>query len=411
MFRLNPFLRRTVPALSTITSIQTLLSERTKDGKKISEKICELAKKKISHSQWIELVNVVLEKSSQNVVPSILITSASLGYTLDRDQCRKISKSILSQFEAMSDFDRIVTIIGASQIGLRSIELMRFVDAFAQQETSDVTKKFQVPLSLALANLGLQNANFTNKLMAQWDVEKMGVHELTNAILAIVTNRTFPIATIERILTRVDDLQNDFPIEDLVSMTHSMTCLELFPEKFFRHALSKLYNIPSEMKPLAKQIIISVFLDPKARVTAESVSPKVWNRIELDWSLPEEQKNLPGDLLADIATRFHNSGDRVSASLPVPPLSEWNEDVAKRVVLDRIYVSDVPDLFTADNKPIFVHVDDETYSDLEEGPIDAYLQLKHIHVQKAGAKLVWIRAGLWPQLTEEDKIEFIKNNC
>jgi hypothetical protein len=160
-----------------------------------------------------------------------------------------------------------------------------------------------------------------------------------------------------------------------------------------------------------KQVILSLFLDEKARTIVEAISPVVLAKLDrmFDWSIPEPQRHhgmIAGEIqqiLSEVnGDENENSLDKLSV---VGSIADWTSETAASVAMQRFYVSDV-----STDKKVFFHIDDETYPDVLEGPLDPYLQLKHLHVRKCGWKLVWVREQEWLELEDSEKKEFIMSH-
>ena len=390
----------------------------------ISKVICSFPKDSpsVSESEWRKVVETVTDfiksnKSSStpetaSIIPSLIITTASLGHSLTEPEKKRIVSSVSPIFDSFSVFDKIVFIIGASQVGLRTPESVNLVNKFLAERRGEIPDNFIPSILLAIANLGIQNPNAWNDLMARLNIEFMTFHDLVNTALSIVTSRTFPISSVERLVESASKLDvKSLSYDDSISLCHSLSCLEVFHTSLFRTLLGRIAECPSldsDGAKLVKQIIISVFSDDKAKDIINSASPVLWDRLDrlLDWSMPEplrhhgmiagEVQEILEDLIDDI--------EAVSQSDAIPRLGDWNKQVATCVAMDRFYLADVP----VERRRVFVHIDDETFPDLIEGPIDPYLQLKHAHVLGAGWKLVWIREAIWMGMSGEERGEFIR---
>lgn len=392
-----------------VSEVQTLIREARWD--QVARALSALPKEVplVSQPEWTGIVDSVLSQPTEGmhaVFPSMLITSASLGFTLCDRQKRLISRNLKPVGAHMSEFDKIVFLIGASQLGLRTGETVDFAHGvLSDLKNSLIPEKLLVPLMLAVANLGLSYG--TEKLVPRLAVERLSPHELANTALAILTSRAFPIAAIERVLDAAFLSAEKFNPQDALSLTHSLCGLEVFRPDLIRtllNQISTLSSIDPDESKLLKQIVLSLFLDDKASELLASLSPVLLTRIDklLDWNLQEPSRNLPGDVVGEISEILQEHSYNANIT-PVPKLPDWSRNHAQTVALNRFYRSDVE----ADEN-LFIHIDDETFPDLDEGPIDPFLQLKHLQVRQAGAKLVWVRPAVWEDLNGEEKVGFIK---
>jgi hypothetical protein len=413
------FLIRRAYSVSPLNRIQSLVA--TKNFLELSKAIC--ANGITSETDWKSVSDSVLaliegNKTDKNVaalVPSLVIASAASGHGLASNHRHRISQYAVQLFEFMSEFDKVVFTIGCSQSGLRTPEVVDFVNRFLTEAResgfASLDSKFVPGLLLAVSTLGIDNQLAWNHLVAKLDIESLSPHDITQSALAIATSRTFPISTIERIIDAAVAVGADkFSFEDAVCLCHSLACIEMFHVDLFRSLLVRVSNAPSldsDARKLMKQVVLSLFIDEKARAIPETVSPVVLTRLDklFDWSLPEPQRHH-GMIAGEIQQILSLSPNEVTVSskgpVPVTSIADWTVETAKSVGIDRFYINDVP---TDSN--LFFHIDDETYIDISEGPLDPYLQVKHTQVKKCGMKLVWVRELEWLELDENEKKEFI----
>ena len=398
----------------SLRRIQSLVLNREYDN--VAKLLCGLPREgNTSESEWHSIVDELSsdENSLKSVLSSLVITSASLGYLLTPKQKGRICAALLLHKDCMSDFDKIVFIIGSSQLGMRTEAVVEFTQQFIGRNSNAISQSLLPSLLLAVANLGVSVG--WNKLIAQLQIEDMQIPTLANTALAIVTSRTFPISTIERILEKAATHTESMDVNDAVSLMHSFACWEVYRTDLFRKLLNRISLSPvslSASQSLIKQIIVSVFIDPKANDTCSGISPAVWDRLDrlVDWTVSESKLHLDGDLLEQLVTGLGAHETSEPAQIPVPKLAEWTPKIAKFVVMNRMYLNDIQGtvLTRKSNRPVFVHIDVETFPDLEEGPIDPYLQLKHLHVNQAGAKLAWIKPRIWALLEPDEQIEYLQ---
>ena len=371
-----------------------------------------------SQDQWNELIGKVVALVEANkadsgvacLVSSIVIASAASGFELtDRG---RISKLAIKFFPAFSPFDKIVFTIGCSQSGFRTPDTVdvinRFLTESKESHFQDVPERFHPGLLLAVSTLSIDNQLAWNMLLSKLDIERLSPHDLTQAALAIATSRSFPISTIERIIESSNRADNFSP-DDAICLGHSLTCLEVYHRDLFRSLLVRIANGPaidSDASRLLKQIIIGLFIDEKAEGIISSISPVVLGKLDkfIDWSVSEPQRHH-GDIAGEIQHILATIGSPVQESernpIPLPSLADWSRETALSAAMDRFYASEV------DSGKIFFHIDDETYVDATEGPVDPFLQVKHAQITKCGYKLVWVREADWTEWDREEKIDFI----
>ena len=409
---------------TALSRVQALISSNDAAG--LSKTLCSMRSDSVTESEWNQISESVvsfIEKAGEgraSLVPSIIISSASLRYSLKELEKERLATSAVKLFDALSVFDKIVFTIGCSQAGVRTPEVVDFVNRFlndSRTEFSGTHETFLPSLLLAVATLGVVNPTSWNQLLARTNIEALTPHDLVNVTLAVVTSRTFPISTIEQIIdTAAATGAARFSFNDAISFTHSMATLEVFRTDLFRSMLLRISECPSldsDAQKLVKQCILSLFIDDKARDIATAISPTVLARLDklVDWSVPEPQRHhglVAGEIQQLTSAADMQEGDNDESvgkmkPLPVLPLSEWTRDLAVSVAMDRFYETDVP----IDGRKVFVHIDDETYPDLDEGPIDPYLQLKHSQISRCGYKIVWVREAEWLDSSWEDKKDFI----
>jgi len=376
----------------------------------------------MSEDEWANLVDrIVKDESALSIMtPSLLISTAARDSTLSMEQKTLISQSLENSFSSMSQFDKIVVTIGASQLGFRTPATISLISDFLLSESESIPEKFLPPVLLAMANLAINNQRAWGTLIARVPVESLSLHALSNLALAVATSRSFPIALLERIVDTASlaNLAHSH-VEDVVTLAHSLSALEVYRTDLFRSLLDKLSREPrydSDAVKLVKQVILAVHLDPKARAIVESISPTVWQRFDklLDWTIPEPQRihgSTDGEIQQLIDERFaeevSENEQSVSHSSSIPKsISDWTQEIARIVAMERFYLPDIGGL----TGKIFVHVDDETFPDCSEGPIDPFLQIKHMQIAQCGYKLVWIREQEWLSLEdEEDKRQWLKS--
>lgn len=409
---------------STVSRIQSLVA--SKNYGELSKAIC--ANGVTSDRDWKEVADSVInlitlnknDPKSASLVPSLVIASAASGHALSSHQRMLLSQLGSEMFESLSPFDKVVFTIGCSQSGLRTTAVVDFVNRFLTEARADgcseIPQRLVPSLLLAIATLGIDNQQSWNQLLAKLDVESLNSHDLTQTALAVATSRTFPISSIERIIdTAVSRGADTFSFDDAVCLCHSLSCLEVFHRDLFRGLLVRVANTPGTLdldaKKLMEQVILSLFLDEKARDIVSSVSPVVLGKLDrmFDWSVPEPQRHhgmIAGEI-QQILSEMEPMNYPLVKSPPVVvgSLADWNPETAASVAMDRFYVPDV-----GCEAKIFFHVDDETYPDVVDGPLDPYLQLKHAHVRKCGWKLVWVREQEWLELEESEKKDFIKSH-
>lgn len=267
-------------------------------------------------------------------------------------------------------------------------------------------------LLLAISTLGIQNPLSWNMLLGKLDIESLSAHELSQTCLAIATSRSFPISSIERIIDASMALGADkFSPQDALCLAHSLTCLEVFHTSLFRSLLVRISNattstFDSDAVKLLKQTVLAMFLDEKARAIPESISPVVLTKLDmlLDWSVPEPQRHhglIAGEIQQILGS--DTGEDNTGSPVAIGSIADWKQATAASAAVDRFYVSDVP----IDSRRVFFHIDDETYADAVDGPLDPYLQVKHAQIIKCGLKLVWVRECDWMDMEWEEKEEFI----
>lgn len=373
-----------------------------------------------SQDQWNELIGKVLAFVEANktdsgvacLVPSIVVASAASGFELtDR---HRISRLAVKFFSSFSPFDKIVFTIGCSQTGFRTPDTVEVINRFLSESKDsqfrDIPERFLPGILLAVSTLSIDNQLAWNMLLSKLEIERLSPHDLTQSALAIATSRSFPISTIERIIessTRAESFTSD----DAICLSHSLTCLEVYHRDLFRSLLVRIANGPaidSDASKLLKQIVIGLFIDEKADGIISSISPVVLGKLDkiIDWSVPEPQRHH-GDIAGEIQHILATIGSSIQESgrnhpIPLPSLVDWNKETALSAAMDRFYSSEVDSV-----KKIFFHIDDETYVDATEGPVDPFLQVKHAQITKCGFKLVWVREADWSEWDREEKIDFI----
>ena len=415
-------MKRGFGSSKVVSRIQSLVA--TRNYPELSKALC--ANGITDEKAWLSIVDSVLNLvdpkepsgASGVVIPSLVIASAAGGHSLTYFQRNRIGDLAVSLFDSLSEFDKLVFTIGCSQAGLRTPSVVDFVSRFLTvsregTQFSGIPEKFIPELLLAVATLGIDNQLSWNQLLAKVDFENLTPHALTQTALAIATSRTFPISAIERMIDGSVSRGGGeaFSFEDALCFAHSLTCLEVFHTQLFRSLLVRISNAPTleeDGKNILKQIVISLFLDEKAKQITESISPIVLGKLDkfLDWSVPEPQRHhglVAGEIQQLISV---DESDMVMKQpVAVGSIADWTRESALSVAVDRFYVSDV---LCSDPK-LFVHIDDETYPDIIEGPLDPYLQVKHLHLRTCGMKLVWIREQEWLELEDEEKKELITN--
>jgi len=430
--RLDMFRRTRIGALSANVTAKIDSFIASKDTKNLAQYLCSIPKEtghELTEETWKKIVNRALSCSSDVILPSIVISTASLGFSLDYSGRSKIASLASEHFPPMSVFEKVVFTIGSSKIGLRTHEIVVTIHHFISQYADEIQEKFLPSFLLALANLGIDNPGAWETLMARVPVEGLNFHQLTNLTLGIVTAKKFPIAMIERIIETaggilLEPIKGTIPspaledIESVISFTHSLACLEVYRTDLFRHCLNQISLSPtafgdSDVKKLVKQILLSVWLDPKADEICSSLAPEVWHRLDrlLDWSIPEPLRHH-GDIAGEIQQLLEEVLTSFGEEVETPPvgaiplrtsMDSWSPLIAKSVAIDRFYLSDIP----SSNSRLFVHIDDETFPDLTE-PIDPYIQLKHMHIRdRCGCKLLWIRPSEWKEMDDEERRQFI----
>jgi hypothetical protein len=410
---------------AALARVESLIA--AKEVAQISKAICALKTTDLDSNEWNSLTDSVIQfaksnKQSAAVIPAVVIATASTGNSISESQKTSIGNLISESFESLSKFDKAVLTIGCSQSGFRTPAVVDFVNRFLTEaretQFENMPVRLMPSLLLAVATLGIDNQLSWNHLVASIDFENLNQRDLVNVALAIVTSRTFPIATVERIVASSLALGGEsFAIDDAVCLAHSLTCLEVFQADLFRSLLfniSKAESLDDDAKRLTKQVLLSLFLDEKAHAITEAISPVVLAKLDtfIDWSAAETQRHH-GRTAGEIQQIFgeleqtedaDNSVTRKPASLK--PLADWTRDTAVSVAMDRFYVSDVP---VNDSKRLFIHIDDETYPDVSDGPLDPFLQLKHAHVQKCGYRVMWVREQDWMDSEWEEKVEYVKS--
>ena len=384
----------------------------SKNVAELPKLVCSIKGDSVSEADWNSLVDTLssflrdtqCESGSASIAPALVITAASTGLPLSRSSRSTLSRRALECFSSFSVFDKAVFSIGCSQTGLRDASVLEFVNRFSTDGFADVSESLLPALMLAVATLGIKNHHGWNGLIARLKFENLKPGDLSNIALAVVTSRTFPIATVEKLLDKSAAMT--FSFHDALSLLHSLCCLEVFRTDLVRGLLKKISEskeIDKDASKLLKQSILALFLDPKARAVTDSVSPRVMEKLQalVDWTLPEPQRHqseIEGEVQEiisqqDIGLDHHE--EKITKPLPLPTnLSDWNRETAVSAAMDRFYVGSL----TFPERKIFVHVDDETYPDCDEGPLDAYLQLKHCQVVQCGWRLVWIRVNEWESL-------------
>ena len=405
-------------ATPIVSKVQALIG--WKKSEEIVKTICNLKPSEIDEHDWHVITDQLITYSEQtksaSVIPSVVIASASLGYSVPDIDKERIGNLAISLFESLSVFDKIVFTVGCSQAGVRTPEIVDIINRFlVETRDVDIPERFLHSILLAVANLGISNIVSWNQLIARINPETLSPHDLANVTLAIVTSRTFPIALIERIINSAAAAgSQNFTSNDAISFTHSLTCLEVFRTDLFRSLLNQISQsatLDSDAVKLVKQIMISLFLDEKAKEIVSAISPAVLARIDklLDWTMPEPLRHhgmVAGEIQQLVAELTCDASEDISETkfAPLLDLTDWTTDSAKSVAMDRFYLSDVP---VEGSKKLFVHIDDETYPDIEEGPIDPYLQLKHTQIGKCGYQVIWVRKPEWLNGEWEEKKQFI----
>ena len=411
---------RSLRILSAIPRVETLL--RNKQYSELSKFLTSTSPEfVITEDEWIKVVDHIVKDQSASpiIIPSLLISTAARDFSLSWEQKNLVSKSFTQSFANMSEFDRIVTTIGASQLGLRTPEVISCVSDFLLSDAESIPEKFLPSILLAMANLAINNQRAWGTLIARVPIESLSLHALSNMALAVATSRSFPISLLERIVDTASLVNlSHATAEDIVTLAHSLTCLELYRTDLFRSLLDKLsreLKLDADASKLVKQILLAVQIDPKATAIVESIAPTVWHRFDklLDWSIPEPQRihgTTDGEIqqmLDEEREENDTQSEGISSSLCVPKsMTDWTPDIARTVAMERFYLPDIVDV----GGKIFVHVDDETFPDCSEGPIDPYLQVKHMQIAQCGYKLVWIREQEWLNLEDEaEKREWLKS--
>ena len=365
----------------------------------------------VTEDDWHKIVDRVIKDDSALVVagPSLLISTSSMNYSLSSEQKSVISNSLSRSFSHMSQFDQIVTLIGVSQLGIRTPEMISVLSDFLSQQSDSIPEKLIPSILLANANLAINNQRAWGTLIARVPIESLAAHELVNVCLAIATSRTFPISFIERVVNTASTSAIG-SAQDALTLCHSLTCLEVFHTDLFRSLLDQLsreQNFDSDSIKLVKQIILSVVIDVKAKAIVESIAPTVWHRFDklIDWTVPEPLR-VHGSLVAEIQGMISEESESVKFEVTSVPrsISEWTSEDAKTVAMDRFYISDI----VGCPGNTFIHIDDETFADCADGPIDPYLQIKHAQIRECGYQLVWIREHEWDDHARERVGDLLK---
>ena len=410
-----------------VSRVQTLIE--SKRFTEISKAICGLKASTLTQSEWnavTEAVTSFMKTNKSNtslgyLSGSLLLGSASQGFPLSRSSRDTVSRVALESFPSLSVFDKVVFTVGSCQTGLRNASVVEFVNRFLSEEQTNgfmnVPSTILPSLILSVATLGIDNHNSWNALIAKIDVEKLSSSEVSNVALAIVTSRTFPIATVEKILDRAAEIGAlNFSFNDAICILHSLCCLEVFRIDLVRGLLQRIGKekavmLDADGSKLLKQAILSLFLDEKAHAVVQSVSPRVLKDLNelVDWSLPEPQRHHgqeAGEIQEILSSTELGEDSNMHKAIVVPiDLADWTKEIASSVAMERFYSNDA----IVEGKKIFVHFDDETYPDIREGPIDAYLQAKHMHVLRCGWRLLWVRAHEWDALSSySEKQSFIQ---
>lgn len=408
---------------SALSRIERLVSER--NYSELTKAICMNGLQ--SEAEWSTAAHSVLSlvesdtnnASSAAIIPSLLIATAASGIELSSNTRHRIERLSDSLFPALSPFDKTVFTIGCSQSGFRTPGTVGFVNRFLSEARE--THMAAIPirlipsLLLAISTMGINNTLSWNMLLGKLDIETLSSHEFSQTCLAIATSRSFPISSIERIIDASMNLGADkFSPQDALCIAHSLTCLEVFHTGLFRSLLVRISNatssaFDSDAIKLLKQIVIGIYLDEKARPIPDSISPVVLTKLDmmLDWSIPEPQRHH-GLIAGEIQQLLGSDKGEDNSVLPLPvgSIADWQVSTAASAAIDRFYVSDVP----IDSRRIFFHIDNETYADVVEGPLDPYLQVKHAQIIKSGLKLIWVRECDWIDMEWKEKQEFINRS-
>jgi hypothetical protein len=403
------YLRRSVRYFSAVGDLERLLFER-KFGE-LTRAVCALPRS-TDESDWKKFIDAVFRVPDVGpVIPAIVITSANLGFgvpVIYRDQLIKAVKSVWTE---LSILDRVVFLIGLSQVGIRTSASVDLFQNFLAAELDHVPEKLIPALMLSVANYGIENGNGWNSLVSRVRVDTLSPHELANTALALATSKTFPISLLERVMDA--SVRVDFALDDALTMCHSLVCLELYRSDLIRRLLNIISDprkLNSHQKLLLKQIILSLFIDPKAADILTSVAPDLLDRIgsHLDWSELEPQRHhhdIAGEIEQLISDNLDSTTGAGDAILPVPPrIYSWSFSTARDIVLNRFYMSDA----TVAGVPVFVHIDDETFADLSDGPIDPYIQIKHAQIERCGWKVLWVRETEWEAMDDEGRRDLVK---
>ena len=392
-----------------------------KNFPELSKTLCSIKAGAVSESEWQTVSDTITcliknspgESGIASLCPSLLITCASGGFPISRNSREMVSKVVLEYFPSLSVFDKVVFTIGSSQTGLRNESVVHFVNRFLAEERENgftgVSDALVPSLLLAVATLGISNHNGWNGLVARLNFAKMGSREVSDTALAIVTSRSFPIATVEKVLDRAAEIgAQKFSSEDAVCFLHTICCLEVFRTDLVRGLLLRIGRgggLDEEGEKLVKQAILSLFLDPKAIEIINSVSPTTLHALDklVDWTLPEPQRHL-SEVAGEVQSFLHEIEDEEEHSIQKPlavpeSLTSWTRETAVSVAMDRFYVGDAID----PSRKILVHIDDETYPDVSEGPLDAFLQLKHAQILLCGWRVLWIREQEWLLSNADEK--------
>jgi hypothetical protein len=364
----------------------------------------------VTEEDWHRIVDRVIKDDSALTVagPSLLISTSSMNFSLTFEQKSALSLSLSKSFSHMSQFDKIVTLIGVSQLGIRTPEIISLISEFISEEVEVLPENFLPSILLAVANLAINNQRAWGTLIARVSVETLNSHELANMSLAIATSRSFPISLIERIVNTAVSTPTS-SVQDALALCHSLTCLEVYQTDLFRSLLDKLSREqkfdPDSIK-LMKQIILAVFIDVKAKSIIDSIAPTVWHRFDklIDWTIPEPRR-IHGTVGEEIQAMISEESESTVSSVTIPSsIADWTREVAKTVAMDRFYISDV----SGCPERMFIHIDDETFPDCTDGPIDPYLQIKHSQIGQCGFRLVWIREHEWDDKERERVRDLLK---
>jgi len=376
----------------------------------------------ITEEDWTGIVDRIIKDESalSAITPALLISTAAKQFSLSSEHKILLSKSLCNSYTTMSQFDKIVATIGVSQLGIRTPEVISVVSEFLSADSETVPEKFIPSILLAMANLAINNQRAWGTLIARVPVESLSFHSLANLALAVATSRSFPISLVERIVdTTAASNLTQTTIEDVITLAHSLTCLEVYRTDLFRSLLDKLSRerkFDSDTAKFVKQIVLAVHIDSKAKAIIDSIAPDVWHRFDrlLDWTIPEPQRihgTTDGEIqqLVDEAFGKEGAEDTMSTSQPLAlpnSIADWTREIAQSVAADRFYLPDISSV----HGRVFVHIDDETFPDCVEGPIDPFIQIKHQQITQCGYKLVWIREQEWLELEDdEEKRNWLKS--